>query len=411
MEPSKPIRVTHVNHLKFLVKLDRKEFSSWLKTPLPLFALAHGAHDMALSLLVPLLPLIRSDFGLNYLKAGLLVSSYSITSGISQLPMGWLADRIGPRRMIAAGLAGVGLTAISISFTTTFTQMLPILIIMGVIAGAYHPSAVSQLPLYFPEEKRGRALGFHLLGGAIGFMLGPFLGGVIAGISGWRTVYLVLSTPALLTALLLLKTMKHEWEISEERAAEDVGGSMWTALRSIALILTISVFAQLLVGSVINYIPIYFVDMHGVNAAFAAMLLALVRLGGTVSGPIGGFMSDRIGITKTVVISVAGAGPMLFLVTVLPYHIVVMLITLFLLGAILMVRQSPMQALIIKVSSKKHRSTLLGLYFFLSMEGMSLMVPLAGYSMDRFGLFPAFFGISVATLILSAATFLGRSRL
>jgi len=392
-------------------KFDKRELSSWLKTPLPLFALAHGTHDMVLSLLVPLLPLIRNDFGLSYLEAGLLVSAYSITSGFSQLPMGWVADRFGPRRMIAAGLSGVGMAALAIGFTNKFSQMLPILIIMGIIAGAYHPSAISQLPRYFPEQRRGRAIGFHLLGGNIGFMLGPFLVGIIAGIAGWRVVYLILSIPAILTALLLLKTMKKEWEMSGETETEEAGYNLWKILRGIALILSTGVLAQLLVGSAVNYVPIYFVDRHAVSPVYAAMLLALVRFGGVIAGPIGGFMSDKYGIKKTFTISVVGVGPAIFLVAILPFNLFVMVIVLFLLGGFLMIRQPPMQALIIKVSSEKNRSTLLGLYFFLGMEGMSLMIPLAGFFMDTFGLFPTFIGISAATLILSATTLLIRSKL
>jgi hypothetical protein len=68
-----------------------------------------------------------------------------------------------------------------------------------------------------------------------------------------------------------------------------------------------------------------------------------------------------------------------------------------------------MQALIVNVSSQRHRSTLLGLYFFLAMEGMSLMLPLAGYFMDTFGLFPAFMGMATATLLLSVAVLIVRS--
>ena len=131
------------------LKFEKYKITSWLKSPLPLFALAHGSHDMALSLLVPLLPLIRNDFGLSYMEAGLLVSAYSLTSGLSQLPMGWVTDRLGPRRMIAAGLSGVGIAAISVSLSGRFSQMLPLLILMGFLSGAYHPSAISQLPQYF----------------------------------------------------------------------------------------------------------------------------------------------------------------------------------------------------------------------------------------------------------------------
>ena len=376
-----------------------------------MFVLAHGAHDIALSLLVPLLPLIRDEFGLSYLKAGLLVSAYSITSGFSQIPMGWMADRLGPKRMAVAGLIGVGMTALCLSLTHTFSQMLPVLIMMGIIAGAYHPSAISQIPRYFPEERRGRALGFHLVGGNIGFMLGPFLAGIIAGIYGWRIVYLVLSMPAILTALLLMRSIKKEWEAPREKGAKNPSDSILQTFRSIAFILSASVLVQFIVGSAINFIPIYFVDMHGINPAHAAILLALVRVGSTVASPLGGYMSDKLGIRRTVTISVAGVGPMLFLVAILPFNLFLTAFMLSLLGLFLMMRQAPMQALIVEVTSDRNRSMMLGLYFFLSLEGRSIMVPLAGYFMDIFGLFPAFVGMAAATLIVSATTLLLRSKL
>lgn len=394
-----------------LAKFDKNEILSWVKTPLPLFALAHFSHDMALSLLVPLLPFIRADFGLNYLQAGLLVSAYAVTSGFAQLPMGWVADRLGPKRMIAAGLSGVGIATISISLTRDFHQMLPILVIMGLLAGAYHPSVTSYLPLYFPPEKRGRAIGYHLVGGSCGYMLGPFLGGIIAAVAGWRSVFLILSLPAIFTALLLLRTTGKEPVRKEDAGAAGFNLSIWKTLQGIALILAVAVVAQLIGGAAVNYVPIYFVDRHSIDPAHAAMWLGLLRFGSVVSGPLGGIMTDRLGIKSTVLLSVCGAGPALFLIAILPFNAFAMVPVLFLMGIFNMVRQPAMQSLIVNVSSQRHRSTLLGFYFFLGMEGMSLMLPLAGFSMDAFGLFPTFLGMSIAALILSIVTISIQSRL
>jgi len=64
---------------------------------LPLFVVAHFSHHLVNALPVPLLPMIRSDFALNYTRSGLVTSAFSLAYGIGQLPAGWLADRIGAR--------------------------------------------------------------------------------------------------------------------------------------------------------------------------------------------------------------------------------------------------------------------------------------------------------------------------
>ena len=49
------------------------------------FCYTHFSHDLTTGLLIALLPFIREDMALNYFQAGLLVSAYSVTSGLSQI--------------------------------------------------------------------------------------------------------------------------------------------------------------------------------------------------------------------------------------------------------------------------------------------------------------------------------------
>ena len=130
--------------------------SWWFYTPLPLFFLAHLSHDICPSLLVPLLPLVREDFHLNYLQSGLLLSAFSITAGFSQLPLGWLADRLGRRILVTVGMMGVGVATIVVGLSPGYIIVLMVLIAMGFFAGAYHPSAISYLPRYFPPDDHNR---------------------------------------------------------------------------------------------------------------------------------------------------------------------------------------------------------------------------------------------------------------
>ena len=86
-------------------KLDLRLLFSGL---IPLFVLAHFGHHVVGAMLRPLVPMIRTDFNLNYTEAGILLSAFAVTRGISQLPMGWLADRFGTRIMVVLGVSGIG---------------------------------------------------------------------------------------------------------------------------------------------------------------------------------------------------------------------------------------------------------------------------------------------------------------
>src|SRR3981081_3586065 len=65
---------------------------------------AHFAHHTSNSLLNPLLPLIRDTFALSYAQSGFAVSAYALSLGLSNGPIGLLADRIGSRQGIVLGL-------------------------------------------------------------------------------------------------------------------------------------------------------------------------------------------------------------------------------------------------------------------------------------------------------------------
>ena len=97
---------------------------------LPVFVLAHFTHHLLIALLVPLMPLIRDEFALDYTKSGLLLSVFTLSYGISQLPAGWLADRIGARILITIAICGVALAGLLGGLSQTYTMMLGSLALM-----------------------------------------------------------------------------------------------------------------------------------------------------------------------------------------------------------------------------------------------------------------------------------------
>jgi len=156
---------------------------------------AHFGHHLVTALAVPLLPMIRSDFGLDYAQSGLLISAFSLAYGISQLPAGWLADRIGPRALITIGISGVALAGFFVGLTYHYAMLAFLFAMMGVLGGGYHPAAPPLISASVPPENRGRAMGYHMLAGSTPFFLAPLMAVAIAGVWGWRGAFITMAWP------------------------------------------------------------------------------------------------------------------------------------------------------------------------------------------------------------------------
>lgn len=396
----------------------KKFLHQWGGTTGAFFAYTHFSHDLCAGLLVALLPMIRVDLELNYLQSGLLISAYSIAAGLSQFPGGWIGDRANRKIIIMVGLGGVGLAALAVGLSPSYFLMLSFLVIMGIFAGGYHPSALSILSGYFGKAERGKVIAIHMLGGSIGLALGPVLGGFIGDILGWRFAYIILTIPILLALPLVLKTPRQQ--LYSDRAASSAStndgtpvkptyklSSLWQVLRPIAMISILAILIQLVVGCAIAFFPIYMVDKHNLAPAYAAMFLGIFRGGGVAGSLLGGWLSDRWGRKNTIILPLLAIGPILYLLTKLPFNAVFIVIFV-LFGVIMYMRIPAMQAMLMDNTPPHFRATVTGIYFGLGMEGRSIIQPIAGRFMDIWGIAQVFniialisVGLSVVALFLA----------
>ena len=396
----------------------RKIPHQWGGATAALFAYTHLSHDLCPALLVPLLPLIRAGLRLSYLQSGLLLSAYAITSGFSQFLGGWLGDRFSRQIVIAIGLCGVSLATLAVGLSPSYYPLLFILVIMGIFAGAYHPSAVPMLSGYFEEAGRGKVIGLHQVGGNIGFTLGPILGGLIARMLGWRFAFIILGIPALVAAPIVLNKLRQHKDVNDGELVSHTyttdgtptkPKNRWTdigqVLRPVAAVTALAILTQFIAGSAMAFIPIYLVDKHNVVPAYAAMLMGVIRGGGIAGSLFGGWLSDKWGGKNAIFLALVATGPILYLLTQLPFSLVFMVI-LVLFGLVMPMRQVTVQSLLMDSTPPQLRGIVFGIYFGLGMEGMSLVQPVAGHFMDIFGIVEVFHIIALISIALSLVVLL-----
>jgi MFS transporter, FSR family, fosmidomycin resistance protein len=369
------------------------------------FTYMHLSHDLTTGLLPALLPFIRADLGLDYLQSGFLVTAFSLTAGLSQLFGGWLSDRISKVKAIALGLGGVGLSAIAISFAPNFHLLLVALIVLGIFAGFYHPSAISALSTHFEARQRGRVVALHMLGGGLGFGLGPLLGAVIASRYNWHLGYALLGIPTLVAAVLVFNQLKLapdklQVDTRAIQAPQNRWKSIWQVFKPSIGVIIISIAMQLITGPIMSFVSLFLIDVHHLSAAASSMWVTIIRFGGLAGNLVGGWLNDKWGRRNTIFLILVMFGPVVFLLARLPFGFALGVVFV-LFGWLMAMRETTMQTLLMDNSPPNLRATIIGIYFSFGQQGSSIIQPVAGNFMDSVGISGVFESISFISIGLS----------
>jgi len=380
----------------------RPKFSRLFPGWLLLFTLGHFSHHLLTALPVPLMPFIRDNFSLDYARSGLLLSVFSITYGLSQLPSGWLADRMGTRILMAIGICGVGLAGVLIGFTSGYVMLLVLLGLMGLLGGGYHPSAPPTVSTTLPAENRGRAIGVHAIGGSAAYFIAPLIASATAAAWGWRSSFLVLAAPTLAFGLLLYLLMarrKPKREVASDSIEYKIVPRKAGNRRDLVAFMALSSTTTITVIAVMSFIPLFLVDHFGMSPASAALVIAIVYFTGIFANPVSGFLSDRLGRIPLLLTASLALLPVLFFMNSVPqgWGVNLLLVSI---GIIIAMTQTSSESHIVGNMAEKNCSSVLGIYYFTNMAGAGILIPLLGALIDARGLR---FSLTIIAIVLMAA--------
>jgi FSR family fosmidomycin resistance protein-like MFS transporter len=166
----------------------------------------HLVTDIYLAVLPAMLPILILQNGYTYLMAGLLVTTYNITSSFTQPVLGWLADRRGIAVHVSYSLLISAVFTALMGFTAEYALLLFFAAIAALGHAFFHPSALSLVSRLCTPENRGRITSYFVVGGNIGFSLGPVLAGAALAGFGMPGIALLL-IPAIIMVPLLRRLL------------------------------------------------------------------------------------------------------------------------------------------------------------------------------------------------------------
>jgi EmrB/QacA subfamily drug resistance transporter len=174
--------------------------AAWI--PLAALCLAFFVEMVDNTLLSIALPTIGRDLGSSTTGLQWVTGAYSLTFGGLLLTAGAMADRLGRRRVLLAGLAVFGLLSLCVVFVTTTGELIALRAALGLAAAAMAPITNSLVFRLFDDKAlRMRAITVMIVVGMSGFVLGPLLGGTALAHVRWEWL-LVVNAPIALVACI-----------------------------------------------------------------------------------------------------------------------------------------------------------------------------------------------------------------
>src|SRR3954467_9334894 len=148
------------------------------------------------------LPTLGHGLGSGRTALQWVTGAYSLTFGGLLLTAGSVADRLGRRRVLLAGLGVFGLLSLCVVFVTTSGELIALRAALGIAAAARAPITNSLVFRLFDDKAlRMRAITVMIVVGMSGFILGPLLGGTALAHVRWEWLLLVNAPIALIACI------------------------------------------------------------------------------------------------------------------------------------------------------------------------------------------------------------------
>ena len=283
--------------------------------------LIHFTGDLYSSFITPLIPEFVDKLSLSMAQVGLMTGIVRLLSFVVQPCIGYWADRYETRIFMLGGLFAVFFFIPLAGIAPNFIVLIIILSLGSIGSSMFHPPTTGMIPMY-SSSKISFSLSIFNTGGTFAFALGPvFISWYVTQFGLEKMPYTMLF--GFIIFIFLLKTIP--MPVSEKLESSGFIGSIKETLGDVMkpiFLIWIVMFLRAITGQTfITFMPVY-LSNNGHELISIGFIVAMFIFAGTLSGLIGGFLSDKIGFKKIFFFSHLLMLPTLLLYLYLPGNFV-----------------------------------------------------------------------------------------
>jgi len=381
---------------------------------LAILALINFVNFADRTVILPLFPLLRREFGVSDAQLGSLQFWLQVVLAVATIPLGLLADRVSRHKIIAAGVILWSLATFASGMAHTFLMLLVARSLVGLGEAAYGPAAQSMISGAFSPASRARAQAVFAAGMLIGGTAGETMGGLIGEAHGWRPAFYLVGIPGLLLAASALHLEEPPRGPRSKlvpvlrllRVPAFVGLVVSGVLVTFALVVS-GVLITFATISFITWGPDFVVRFKRFSLREAGVSLGAIGFTALVAGVlVGGYVADRLqerwvhGRVLTIALAFLLAAPFVLWALAARDKMLV-LAAFFMASFFLSWYHGPATAVIHDLVPRRAHATSVGVYMFATQLVGALGPRLVGNISDARSL-RAGFEVAVGVMVLGA---------
>jgi MFS family permease len=189
------------------------------------FALGYYISNLLRAITATIFPELTNEFNLSASDLGLLGGGYFLGFAAVQIPLGYLLDKSGPKKIVSYFLLIAIVGIISFSLSQNFTSLLLSRILIGVGVGACLMGPLTAYRVWFQDETQQRANSWMLMTGAIGMLSSSLPVQFFLPIMGWRLIFVILAILTFFCIVLIIIFIPN-WNKANIRNTPDDNGSL-----------------------------------------------------------------------------------------------------------------------------------------------------------------------------------------
>ncbi len=278
----------------------------------------HIIHDGMGNIIYVLLPVLAQQFGLSLTQVGMIKGAQSAATALFQIPVGLLSERVGERALLASGTILAGAAFILLTLSSDI-----ILFLAGIGLAVQHPLCSSLISRAYSVKGRRGALGTYNFAGDVGkFLIAGSASLLIAAGIAWQAPAIGLGIVAIVAAvffILILRRIDIGGRPQASRDDSSVKTRGWGIIdrQGFAALCLIAIIDNSTRAGILTFVTFLMID-KGVTEGWAVQAIPAVIAGGMAGKLACGFIADRIGVIRTVVITELATAIGIVLILVLP---------------------------------------------------------------------------------------------